>query len=259
MVNFLENLVIDVKQSIREGYYDVDFPTRKAKKSLKNAVLECSKASIIAEIKPSSPVLGPLKKDFDASNLALALAKGGAVGISVLTEPKHFGGSLKLLWDVKNAVDLPILMKDIIIDPIQVEAAERVGADAILLIKSIFDQNLTNISLHRMIALAHAMNLEVLLEFHKDDQLESSKENQTDLIGINNRDLRTLTIDLDVSKKFLRSIRSEGKVIVSESGIREPGEIRMLNKFGAGAFLVGTSIMLADDPEKKIRELVEAL
>jgi indole-3-glycerol phosphate synthase len=150
-------------------------------------------------------------------------------------------------------------MKDIIIDPVQVEAAEKVGADAILLIKSIFDQNLTDMSLHKMISLAHSMNLEVLLEFHKHDQFLSSKENQTDLIGIKNRNLMTLTINLDVSKKFLQSIRSEGKIIVSESGIKEAREIQTLHKFGAGAFLVGTSIMLADDPEKKIRELVEAI
>ncbi len=124
------------------------------------------------------------------------MENGGATGISVLTEPKHFGGSLGYLAKVREAVRLPILMKDIIVDPIQIEAASRIGANVVLLIEAIFERGYCELCLDEMITQAHSRRLEVLLETHSEDEYQHAIETDADLVGINNRDLRTLKVDL---------------------------------------------------------------
>jgi len=187
------------------------------------------------------------------------MEKGGAVGISVLTEPKHFNGSLHSLAEARRTVKLPILMKDIILSPVQLDAASKAGANVALLIEALFDRGYCECSVHEMIARAHSTGLEVLLEAHTSDEFRSAVRTHADLVGINNRNLATLKVDLNVTKAILESNRAEGKVVVSESGINTATDLRFLRECGAQAFLIGSAVMLADNVEAKVREFVLAL
>lgn len=186
------------------------------------------------------------------------MENGGATGISVLTEPKHFSGSLSYLAKVREAVKLPILMKDIIINPIQLEAASRIGANVVLLIEALFEREYCECSLDEMITQAHSRHLEVLLETHSEDEFQSAIETDADLIGINNRDLRTLKVDLEITERILKKHESNDKVVVSESGVMTPADLLFLRGCGAQAFLIGSSIMMADNIETKVKEFVTA-
>ena len=187
------------------------------------------------------------------------MARGGAVGLSVLTEPKHFNGSLGFLLEARRAVKLPILMKDIILSPLQIETASRIGANVVLLIQALFDRGYCDYSVMEMIALSHSKKLEVLLVIHNKNEFVSAVETDADLIGINNRNLGTLRINLDITKTILENNPTGGATIVSESGIRTPTDLRFLHKYGANAFLVGSSIMRSKNIEEKVKELVQAL
>jgi indole-3-glycerol phosphate synthase len=260
MADFLDILVKDAEKTVSEGYYEIELKnSKKQNLSLKNHILNCKHAPVIAEIKPASPSHGKLRNITNLKEVVQAIEKGGATGISVLTEPKHFKGSLKSLVEVRSYTELPILMKDIFIDPIQIEAASKIGANAILLIASIYERAYTNHSIQEMIEFAHSKNLEVLLETHSREEFLSALETEADLIGINNRNLKTLAVDLEVTQKILSEVGDCERVVVSESGIQSPADIQFLRKCGAHAFLVGSAIMLADDVEAKVRELVMAL
>ncbi|MCP8307350.1 MAG: indole-3-glycerol-phosphate synthase [archaeon] len=259
MVDFLDYMIQDVKKTIEEGYYNVQSNGRRIQKSLKDSIIKCKKVPIIAEIKPASPKKGVLIEEIDVKEMAIAMERGGAVGISVLTEPKHFKGSLEILSIVREAVDLPILMKDFIISPVQIEAADKIGANAILLIKSIFDRKLSERNLDEMIEIAKSKGIEVLLEVHNEAEFLSSIRTEADMIGINNRDLVTLNVNLEATKRILSKIGNEGRIIVSESGISTLDDVKILRNSGAHAFLIGTAIMTANDFEAKVREFVEAI
>jgi indole-3-glycerol phosphate synthase len=176
----------------------------------------------------------------------------------VLTEPKHFNGSLQNLGKVRQAVNLPILMKDIIISPLQLATASRMGANAVLLIQALFDRGYGQQRLAQMIADAHARNLEVLLETHNTNEFRRAIGSEADLVGLNNRNLGTLKVDLNVTKRILKRNPSNDKIVVTESGICTPADLRFLRDCGAQAFLIGSAIMLADDVEAKVREFVNA-
>jgi len=180
------------------------------------------------------------------------------VGISVLTEPKHFNGSLSRLAQVRAAVELPILMKDIIIVADQIEVAAQIGANAVLLIAALFDRRCCEMDVDKMISFAHGRGLEVLLETHTETEFNSALKTEADIIGINNRNLATLKIDLNTTKQILQKQRKLDKTIVSESGIKTRDDLQFLRGCGAGAFLVGSSIMLTDDIELKVKEFVDA-
>jgi len=254
MVDFLDVLVQDAKERISKSYYEPTMQVSTPFVSLKKAILESVHTPIIAEIKAVSPSLGIIRKNVDVEKIARAMENGGAVGISVLTEPKHFGGSLTSLFKVRRSVKLPLLMKDIIINPMQLEAASKVGANAVLLIDTLFEREYCESDIHFMIAQAHSMNLEVLLEVHTEDEFVLALNTDADLIGINNRDLKTLKVDLRVTERILKKIDPEEKVIVSESGIKTPADVRFLRQFGVHAFLIGSAIMMAMDIKKKVKE-----
>ena len=190
--------------------------------------------------------------------IAKAMAKGGATAISVLTEPKHFNGSLEALTEAREAVKLPILMKDIILSPIQIEAASKIGANAVLLIKALFDRGYCEKNINEMIDGAHLFGLEVLLETHTESEFCSALKTGADLIGINNRNLATLKVDLNVTKQILAKNNPQNKLVVSESGINTPADIRFLRESGACAFLIGSAIMSTDNIEEKVKEFVNA-
>ena len=258
MRDFLDILAVDAKATVKEGYYDNLETSILIQNDLREAILNRKATAVIAEIKASSPSKGIIRGRLDPAETAQAMAMGGAVGISVLTEPKHFSGALSNITAVRNSVRLPILMKDVIVDLDQIDAASKIGANAVLLIQAVFDRGYSSCSLSEMVAKAHSNNLEVLLETHSIDEFVRAVKTKTDLIGINNRNLGTLKVDLNVTKSILASCQSEGKVVVSESGIIVPGDVHFLRGCGAQAFLIGSSIMLANNVESKVREFVNA-
>jgi indole-3-glycerol phosphate synthase len=259
MPNFLDVLAESAMKSIQEGYYETAGKATAPSVSLRDAILRCKRAPIISEIKFASPSMGTLKKNLDLKRNAKAMEEGGAVGISVLTEPKHFGGNLGYIAEVRGQVRTPILMKDIILSSVQVDAASKVGANAVLLIQTLFDRGYCERGVRAMVEYCHSRGLEALLEVHTDEEFLSASETAADMIGVNNRDLKTLEVDLEATKRILEKQHTKERVIVSESGINTPEDILFLKKCGAQAFLVGTAIMKAEDVKAKVRELVEAL
>jgi len=259
MADFLDILAQNAKERINEGYYEVRTHVATPFVSLKNAVLKSERTPVIAEIKFASPSTGILRKNENVEDIAVAMENGGAVGISVLTEPKHFGGSLVSFIKVRRSVKRPLLMKDIIISPVQLETASKIGANAVLLIQTLFKREQCERDVHDMIAHAHSLNLEVLLEAHTEDEFLSALNTDADLIGINNRDLKTLEVNLEITKEILKKIDPQEKVVVCESGIKTPADLRFLHKYGAHVFLIGSAIMRASDIEKKVKEFVMAL
>jgi len=259
MVDFLDVLGRDARETVNMGYYETIRGVTSSSLRLKEAVLKCRNAPIIAEIKVTSPSLGVIRKNVDVRKVASAMKKGGAVGISFLTEPKHFGGSLEAFTEVRDQVKLPLLMKDITVSRAQIEAAAETGANAVLLIEPLFKRGYCECDVHSMIAYAHSLGLEVLLEAHTEEEFLSSLKTEADMIGINNRNLKNMEVDLNVTKRILTKHRIKERLIVSESGIQSPADIRFLHQCGAHAFLVGSSIMSANDIKEKVRELVTAL
>ncbi len=259
MPDFLDVLAKDALKTISEGYYNSPTRAQAPTISLKEAVLKCRRAPIISEIKFASPSRGASKKHTSATEVATDMEAGGAIAISVLTEPKHFEGSLDTMPGVRTQVKVPLLMKDIVLSRVQIEAASRMGANAILLIEALFKRGYCEDNLQEMIGYAHSKSLEVLLEAHDEEDFSSALHTEADMIGINNRDLRTLKVDLATTKRILERNSTGGRVIVSESGIHTPADVRFLRRCGADAFLVGSSIMESEDIRKKVEELVTAL
>ena len=259
MSDVLDALAKDAITTIKDGYYKTSKRRAYPHLSLREAILSCRKAAIISEIKLKSPSASVLREDADLKQISKDMENGGAVAISILTEPKHFKGHISFVPEVRDQVNVPILMKDIVLDPIQIEAASKTGANAILLIQALFDRGYCKRDVHRMIEYSHSKGLEVLLEAHTKKEFLSAVGTEADMIGINNRDLRTLEVNLETTKRLLTGHDAEKKVIVSESGIESSEDIRLLRRYGAQAYLVGTAIMRANSIRKKVEELVEAL
>jgi len=258
MSDYFDVLARVAQVTIDSEYYGKAKQVESMQLSLRKAILECQAVPVITEIKASSPSAGVIRSDVNPSEVAKAMQRGGAVALSVLTEPKQFNGSLEALAAAREAVKLPILMKDILLSPIQVYAAAKMGANAVLLIKALFDRGYCEKSLDEMIVGAHMLGLEVLLETHTVSEFQSAVKTDADLIGINNRNLGTLEVDLKVTKKILAKNDSNGKLVISESGIETPEEIRFLSESGAGAFLIGSAVMSNDNIEEKVKEFVNA-
>jgi indole-3-glycerol phosphate synthase len=256
MNDILDLLAKDAKKTVESGYYKTN-PIESHQYSFKKSITETEKAPIIAEIKISSPSKN-ISKNINILNTANAMCKGGAIGISILTEPKHFKGSLNHFKIVREKTSIPLLMKDFIINKIQIETAKHLGANAILLIQALFDRNYCDTNREALIKYAHSKNIEVLLETHTEDEFRSALQSDADLIGINNRDLRTLKVDLKTTIRILEKYSNLNETIVSESGIETPEDIISLRNSGASAFLVGRSLITASNTENKVRQLVEA-
>jgi indole-3-glycerol phosphate synthase len=258
MSDYLDVLAKVAQVNVESGYYDGTELGDGMHLSLKKALSDCPKASVIAEIKCASPSAGTIRESVDAAEVAIAMQRGGASALSVLTEPNQFSGSLDALTAARRAVKLPILMKDIVVSPVQVQAAQKMGANAVLLIQALFDRGYMEKTAVEMIAGAHMLGLEVLLETHTSEEFQTAVKTEADLIGVNNRNLATLKVDLHVTKKILSENNSNGKLIISESGIKTPKDIVFLQATGAKAFLVGSSIMSSNNIEEKVREFVNA-
>jgi indole-3-glycerol phosphate synthase len=259
MHDFYDTLAMDATATIESGYYrNLKAVAQQPKISLKQAIVNCKTNAVVTEIKAAAPSLGTIRESIDPKAIAAAMDRAGAVGISVLTEPKHFNGSLHTLSQARATVKLPILMKDIILVVDQIEAAAKLGANAVLLIEALFERGCCEMSVEKMIADAHRYGLEVLLETHTEAEFKNAIETDADLIGINNRNLATLKIDLNTTKQILQEHPKNGKTVISESGIKSASDVQFLRSCGADAFLIGSSIMLTNNIEEKVREFVEA-
>lgn len=234
----------------------MDLKVEHKKNSLMKNILSCDKNPIIAEIKLSSPLRNTSIEHTDVVYIASAMEKGNAVGISILTEPNHFKGSLDNFMLVRKNSSLPLIMKDFIISRVQIDAASKIGADAILLIQALFDREYCDVDLKEMIQYAHSYDIEVLLETHNEGEFQRALNTRAELIGINNRDLRNLSVDLNITKEILRKGYVQDRLVVTESGIAHPAHIKFLKDAGASAFLVGTAIMSANNIEDKLKELM---
>jgi indole-3-glycerol phosphate synthase len=183
---------------------------------------------------------------------------GGAAGISVVTEPHFFKGSPRSLESVRNRVCVPVLMKDFVVSACQIDAARDAGADAVLLIQTLFDRDYASCQVEDMIEFAHANGLQVLLETHTVVEFERAVASDADLVGINNRDLRTLDVDLKTTEEILASVSPKERLTISESGVKTPTDARFLRQCGADALLVGSALMQAKDVRREVQRLVMA-
>ena len=206
---------------------------------------------VIAELKRRSPSKGEIRRDFDPVAIAKAYQAGGAAALSVLTDERFFGGSLAVLEAVRAATELPLLRKDFVIDAYQIDEARAAGADAVLLIVAA----LAPAELEHLRAHAVGLGLDVLVEVHDEAELDAAKGVGADLIGINNRDLRTFVTDLGVTERLARRV-PQGALVVAESGIFGPEDVARLQRAGASAFRVGESLMREPDPGLALRRLL---
>jgi indole-3-glycerol phosphate synthase len=207
--------------------------------------------SIIAEHKRASPSAGPIRPGASVADVVCAYERGGASALSVLTEGPHFGGSLEDLQAALEVVGLPLLRKDFIVDPYQVYESAAFGADAILLIVAAVEPE-ELAQLHRE---AVGLDLDVLVEVHNEDELETALEVlDPQVIGINNRDLTDFSVDVERTYELLADVPA-GKTVVSESGFHTRDQLDELERVGVDAVLIGESLMRADDPEAALRGL----
>ncbi len=251
---FLESLAQAARARVRGGYYAVGGRAKSKRASLVSALRAPGRTPVIAEVKFRSPSEGAIAPAVDVAGVARAYERGGAAAISVLTEPENFGGSLAHLSLVSKTVGVPVLMKDVILDRAQVEGGGRAGADAVLLISEIFASEMGTCSMEEMIGYAHQKGLEVVVEVHDEGELDVAVRSEADVIGINNRNLRTLSVSLETSKRLL--LRGHpSKTVICESGISGRKDVEDLKALGADAFLVGSALMKAGNPEALLREL----
>jgi indole-3-glycerol phosphate synthase len=215
------------------------------------AALTAGRPAIIAEIKRASPSKGLLAPSFDPAAIAKAYEEGGAAALSVLTDGPFFQGSLAHLGEARAAVNLPVLRKDFTIDEFHVYEAAAHGADAILLIAAV----LSPAELRRFRELARSLGLDTLVEVHDERELDLAIASGADIIGVNNRDLRTFEVRLETSLS-LAACMPKDVVKVSESGIHTRDDVRRLAEAGFDAFLVGEHLMRAADPAAALRELI---
>ncbi len=210
-----------------------------------------SKPCIIAEVKKASPSRGIIKKDLDVRGLVDAYEEGGAGAVSVLTEQDHFRGSISVLAEVTKRVSLPVLRKDFITDPYQIVEARAAGADSYLLIAALLDLD----TLRSLLEVGREWSMEPLVEVHNRVELHRALQTDALVIGINNRDLATFNVDLNTTIDLVKQIPSD-RIVVSESGIRTRDDVRRLADEGVRGFLIGETLVRADDPAGKIRELL---
>lgn len=257
---FLERIVASTLEEIEAARSAVPLEEMKARAFDREAALSLAQVlrgfriRLIAEIKRASPSKGPLRVDLDPASLAWAYAENGASAISVVTEPRHFGGSLEDLVAARKGLKgrmAPLLRKDFIIDPYQVYQGRANGADAILLIVAILDDR----KLSELLALSYDLGMRCLVEVHNEAEVERAVASGAGIIGINNRDLKTFEVDLNTTTR-LRPLIPPDRIVVSESGIRSREDLEKLWSWKVQAALVGEALVTATDPGAALKELL---
>jgi len=262
MTTILETIFDQKRQRVREAKEKVNYAAlveraRNARSSaeshrLRGALSNLGKLNIIAEFKKASPSKGVINENCDVTSIANAYENGGACAMSVLTEEDHFSGSLEDLRKARSSVSLPILRKDFIFDEFQIYEAAEAGADAILLIVA----SLTPNELASLHSVAEGeLKMDALVEVHSAEEMEVAKSIGARLIGVNNRDLKTFTVSLDISRRLIKHAPTDA-ILVTESGLRTRDELLELNALGYSGFLMGESLMRSGDPAATLRELV---
>src|SRR3989440_6653310 len=256
MVDYIAGLALKAGARVERGYYDNVQTGKLSSKSLVETIQRLESTPVITEVKFASPSAGKIRDHGDPLRIARAMLKGGACAISVLTDPDDFQGNMETLATLSREVDVPLVMKDIIVSPVQIQAAARSGASAVVLISELFSRRLSEEPLDRLVREASRLGLEVLLEANSPEEFRKLSEHKPDLYGINNRNLSTFQLDLSTTERVLAMNGHVDRPVVSESGIENRRDIVRLKNAGAEAFLVGTSIMKSPDVESKVRELV---
>lgn len=228
------------KQALNTDFISKDF---------KSALLR-DKLSVICEVKKASPSKGLIRPDFHPVEIAKEYESAGANAISCLTEEYYFQGSSKYLKSIAECVNIPILRKDFVIDEYQIYEARAIGASAILLIAAVLDEK----TLGRFYKLATSLSLDCLVEVHNEIELEKALAVNSEIIGINNRNLKTFEVDLNTTGK-LASLIPKDKVIVSESGIKDKFDMRYVHSLGASAVLIGETLMRSSNISAALKEL----
>ena len=223
---------------------------KESRRSLRLALSQNKKINLICELKKASPSEGILRERFEPKTLAQEFEEAGASAISILTEKHYFKGDSNFLRLIRPITTIPLLRKDFIFDPYQVYETANLGADAFLMIAMLFTKN----ELKELLILARKLKLDALVEVHSKEELNMVLEVGGDIIGINNRNLKTLQIDHSVSETLFRLI-PKGIITVIESGIETRDEISHFQALGANCFLLGTALMKADNVKQKILEL----
>jgi indole-3-glycerol phosphate synthase len=259
-MNILEKIVLEKRKQVEDDkrqipvelleksiYFNRECP------SLKENIIRDDKSGIITEIKKKSPALGAINPEINVENLAVAYTLAGASAISVLTDNKFFGGCNADLIAARENTTCPILRKDFVIDEYQIMEAKSIGADIILLIAAI----LTKEEISQFAELAHRLGMEVILEVHAVQELEKVYKN-VDVIGVNNRNLETMQIDIATSKAISKLIPA-GFIKISESGIENPEIVTELRQFGYDGFLIGSYFMKHAEPGKACAEFIQQI
>lgn len=255
-MGFLTELVDRVRRDLEEHPLDdVALMARASAmpppRDLEAALRSADPPALIAEVKRASPSAGPIAEDANPSVLARAYEAGGAAAVSVLTEPRHFQGSLADLQAVRSSVSIPVLRKDFLVHPAQVIEARATGADAVLLIVAA----LSDPELHALLATAGDLGLAALVETHSDEDLRRALETDAPIVGVNARDLESLDVDVEAALARVRAVPDD-RIAVLESGIATRADVDASLRAGASAILVGESLMRADDPARAVRKLL---
>ena len=219
--------------------------------ALRLALNEHERVNVIAEFKRASPSKGIIRANACPAQMALAYEAGGAAAISVLTEEDRFGGSLADLRAVRAAVRIPVLRKDFIFDEYQLYESAAAGADALLLIVAALDDE--RLACLRRLT-EDELRMDALVEVHTEDEMRRALQAGATLVGVNNRDLHSFKVSLDVAVELARSAPA-GVQLVAESGLRSSDDLRRLRALGYQGFLIGETLMRADEPEKAVRKL----
>jgi indole-3-glycerol phosphate synthase len=246
-------------KAIDKGAYETKHSFTHDAISVRKAVTSCPHAPLITEIKFSSPSQGKIRGKTSPAEIATTMVSAGAIGLSVLTQPYLFDGSVEYLAAIRKTVSVPLLMKDITVSTVQIDAGKKVGADCILLIKAVFDRDLAEGSMEKLAEYAAKKGLQVLVEVHTEQEFAEVLKAKHTLVGINNRNLENLQVDIANTERLLEKHGKGKSLIISESGISKPEDIQYLWGAGADAFLVGTSIMETGDVGAKVAELYRAL
>ena len=261
MANVLDKIIEDKKESLKQikKINSLDSIENTIKSldnflNFKEVIANNKRASLITEIKKASPSGGELVKDFDHLNIAKMYVDNGATCLSVLTEEKHFFGKLDYIRDIKNKFKIPILAKDFFIDPYQIALAKSYGSDCILIIIAALEAKLAD----EIYAEASRHKLSVIVEVHDNKEAENALKYENALIGINNRNLKTLDISINNTISIFETLKEHKGPIISESGIKNETDAKYIyEKTGIKNFLIGESLLKSDNPAKLLKKFTQ--